>query len=310
VSNNLFAAIRLATAGISVFPANPASKKPFVKQASATKLEAGVRNFWTMYRATALPAINLADCGLVVVDLDRGHGNGADGVASLDALLDQNSELPPCPCVRTPRGGVHLYFRQPRGRDPLGNSASRIGPGIDTRGWHGYVIGPGTVMADGTFYESIAGTPDLCEMFRARTIPELPAWLIDLVERRPEVSARGPSSDPCDDMRGRKWALGALEGEAAELAGAGVGTRNNRLNAVVHRLATMAARGWLLEDEILTATWRACETNGYLGSKDSSDGQASFRATFESAFQSGLGKPAQDPRERLAPVQTIALRRK
>jgi len=110
-------------------------------------------------------------------------------------------------------------------------------------------------------------------------------------------------------MRGRKWALGALEGEARDLAGTGVGRRNNKLNAVVHRLATMAARGWLLEDEIFTATWRACETNGYLGSKDSSDGPASFRATFDSAFRSGLLKPAPDPRERLSNISnTINLK--
>jgi putative DNA primase/helicase len=304
-SNNLPVALRLAAAGISIFPADPATKKPLVKFSSATNLERGVAYFWSRYGDDALPALHLADCSLVAIDLDRGHGNGVDGVASFDALLDRHGELPPVPCVRTPRGGVHLYFRQPRGRDPLGNTASRIGPAIDSRGWHGYLIGPGAVMADGQFYEPIAGTPDLCEAFKTKTIPEMPAWLIELVDRPQEITVRGPISSECDDARGRKWALSALEGEAADLAATGSGTRNSRLNAAVHRLATMAARAWLTEREIWDAVWNACQSNGYL--KD--DGPTSFKATFKSAFRSGFIRPAPDPRERLSDVaHTINLK--
>jgi hypothetical protein len=92
----------------------------------------------------------------------------------------------------------------------------------------------------------------------------------------------------------------------ADLAATGVGGRNTKLNSVVHRLATMAAREWLTEREIWDAAWNACQSNGYLTSADASDGAASFKATFKSGFRSGFIRPASDPRERLND-KTIAI---
>jgi hypothetical protein len=305
--SNIDVALRLAAAGLSVFPAHPTTKRPLVHSISvATNLERGVRYFWDGKRADALPALHLSDCRLVAIDLDRGHGAGADGIASFDAMLDRYGELPPTPCVWTPRGGTHIYFRQPSERDPIGNSAGRIGVGIDVRGWHGFTIAPGSVIGTGEFYEAVPGTPDLCEAFKTKSIPEMPAWLIELAEPRLKAPARGPQSMQSDSGRGRKWALSALEGEMADLAATGVGGRNTKLNSVVHRLATMAAREWLTEREIWDAAWNACQSNGYLTGVDASDGVASFKATFKSGFRSGFIRPASDPRERLGD-QPIAL---
>ena len=308
-ANNIDAALRLAAAGIPIFPADPETKRPFVRFTSAaTNKERGVRYFWSRYGASALPAIHLTGCGLVVVDLDRGHGDGADGIASFDLILDQYGELPSCPTVRTPRGGAHLYMKQPAAREPIGNSTGHIAPGVDIRGYHGLSIAPGAVMTDGEFYEAITGTSDLCAAFASGSIPELPAWLIELAERRPALPERVPLSLECDDRRGREWAVAALEGEARDLARTEVGKRNHKLNSAVYRLAGMAARSWLTETEIWDATLSACSANGYLGSKDSSDGPVRFKTTFISAFRSGFAKPAVGPQERLAPVHTITLR--
>ena len=38
-------------------------------------------------------------------------------------------------------GGIHLYFRYPRGRE-IRNSAGLLGPGLDVRGEGGYVAVP------------------------------------------------------------------------------------------------------------------------------------------------------------------------
>jgi putative DNA primase/helicase len=299
--SNLDAALKLAAAGLPVFPVNPETKKPFVRFTSAaTNLERGVRYYWQRY-ADALVAINLAGCDLVVIDLDRGHADGADGIVTFGELLDRHGEIPPCPAVRTPRGGAHLYFRQSPGRKPIGNNSGHIGPGIDHRGYHGFAFAPGTVTMTGEFYEAIGGAPDLCASFMAGAIPEIPLWLIELIESGPETHAREPISlEPASEARFRKYALGALQGEASALANTGVGRRNSRLNYSAHRLGSICARGWLSEQEVWDALQVACERNGYIGSDDRSDGPKAFHATFHSALNAGLRKPAADPRERLS----------
>ena len=85
--------------------------------------------------------------GLVVVDLDVKH----DGEAALQLLEGTNEDLPPTMRVRTPSGGIHLYFHSTK---DLRNSASRIAPGIDIRGDGGYVVGPGTEI-NGKPYQEI-----------------------------------------------------------------------------------------------------------------------------------------------------------
>jgi hypothetical protein len=67
--------------------------------------------------------------------------------------------------ARTPSGGFHYYFRW---QHPLGNSAGKLGPGLDTRGEGGYVVVPPSII-DGSYYEWMnEGDP-----------AELPAWLLE-----------------------------------------------------------------------------------------------------------------------------------
>lgn len=300
--SNRKTALRLVRADISTFPADQ-TKKPLVRfTAAATRNESGVDYFWQRYGANALPAINLSGCGLVVIDLDRGHADGVDGVAEFDKLLDLYGELPVCPAVRTPRGGVHLYFRQPEGREPLGNSAGRIAPGIDVRGHHGFTVAPGAVLASGEFYETVDGTPDLCEAFASGEILVIPNWLVDLAERPvvQESSPRGPS--PCGVIpsgRLRSFALAVLEGEAAELASAPVGKRNDSLNKAAFVIASKGgAHGAVSETEAWAALWAACVVNGYVNSTATGDGPKAFEVSFYSGWGGGLAKPSAGPRER------------
>lgn len=86
--------------------------------------------------------------GLVVLDLDVDAAKGLDGAAALAAL---GIEIPPTRMVRTPRGGLHLYFRTEASIE-VANSASKLGPGIDVRGRGGYVVAPPSLHARGTRY--------------------------------------------------------------------------------------------------------------------------------------------------------------
>jgi hypothetical protein len=237
---NLEAALRLARAGLPVFPCDPVSKAPLVNRwaSVATTTERGVLYFWQRYGLDSMPGIASKQTRLVPVDLDRKHGK--DGVAAFDALLDQYGELPRCPVTKTPNNGYHLIFNQPGAHTPLGLRSGGLPAGIDVRGCNGtndggFVIGPGAVMSTGEFYEPVAGWPDLCEAFAAGTIPEIPAWLVELIESRPDGS--GPRLEPRAKASGDKsqWVASALEFEAIELARLSEGSRNNELNRITYR---------------------------------------------------------------------------
>lgn len=139
---DLDAALNLARRGFRVFPLEPNSKTPAIMgwPKKATTDEAAIRRWWTdpvLGWPQAYGVGVATGQGLVVVDLDVKH----DGELALQLLEGANEDLPATLRVRTPSGGLHLYFRSDAG---LRNSASRIAPGIDIRGDGGFVVGPGT----------------------------------------------------------------------------------------------------------------------------------------------------------------------
>ncbi len=73
--------------------------------------------------------------GVVVLDIDPRHGGTTDGL-----------DLPITPVVETGGGGWHYYFRYPEGG--LGNSASKLAPGVDSKGDGGQVVAVPSVHPD------------------------------------------------------------------------------------------------------------------------------------------------------------------
>jgi hypothetical protein len=303
---NLDVALALVRAGLPVFPCDqstekPRSKRPLVDSwpERATTAPNGVRYYWST-RPGAIVGVQLGKSGLVVIDLDVGHADGKDGVAEFEAILDHyGGSLDGVPVVRTWSGGYHCYYRQPMGREPLGNREGMLADtGINVRGAGGYVIAPGSVMATGEYYECCAGWPDLCEAFVAGTIPEIPGWLVELIEWKPPESERVPSSQSeptaVDTDRARKWALGALDKISVTLTGAAKGSRNCALNDAVY---TLAGKAWcgLSEREVYDAMLWACRINKMIQDDGSID---PFNATFRSGWDSGILKPLPGPKER------------
>ncbi len=141
--------------------------------------------------------------------------------------------------VRTPSGGVHLYYKPPPGAF-LRNSVGRLGPGVDTRAIGGYVVGPGSVTPAGRYEVEVAGP-----------IRDLPRPLVELL-RTPVVEHRDPMPI-CGDIS--RDATGAIRNELGRLADAAEGTRNDELNRVAYRLGSLVGagiidRGWV-EDALL-----------------------------------------------------------
>lgn len=133
------------------------------------------------YRRSLAGLATGAGSGFWVLDVDVKHGH--DGRATLTALEAKHGPLPRTFTVRTPSGGEQRYFRYPTDGREVKNSASAedLGDGLDVRGWHGYVVAPGTwrTMADGTSRPY--------EVIDAEEWVDAPDWLLDRVVRRPNA---------------------------------------------------------------------------------------------------------------------------
>jgi hypothetical protein len=152
--------------GFHVFPCLPGSKRPAVdhwEQRARADPET-VARYWPGPRHNI--GIACGPSGLVVIDLDT-HGSLPedwqlpgiiDGRDVLAQLCDWAGQpWPSTYMVSTPSGGWHLYFRAPDG-EKIRNSAGKLGPLIDVRGWGGLAVGAGSVVG-GKPYEVLDGQP-------------------------------------------------------------------------------------------------------------------------------------------------------
>jgi hypothetical protein len=154
-----------------VFPVG-SNKKPRIKewQHRATTDPEQVEKWWTRWPDSNIGMATGPRSGFVVVD--------ADNKDSLRVLIEElNGGFAPTRAVKTPRGGLHLYFTYPDGAE-VRNSASKLAPGVDIRGDGGYVIVP---PSTGYTHGSV------------RVIRHLPErWLVRLTE--PDTNGSLPLS--------------------------------------------------------------------------------------------------------------------
>lgn len=143
-----------------------------------------VADWWSGDRARYGVGILTGSASGNIFVLDVDIGPGKDGDDSLRALQMTHGDLPETAEVRTGGGGLHLYFRAPKGV-AIRNSARQIGPGLDIRGEGGFVVAPPSVHASFNPY-----VWSWCNTL-AEGIADAPAWLLDLVRAEPAV---GPGS--------------------------------------------------------------------------------------------------------------------
>jgi putative DNA primase/helicase len=293
--SNLDNALKYAANGIAVFPTST-NRQPLPKGAwltAATTSEQQIRSWWQQY-PDALIALPLKPLDLVVIDADR-HVADEDGVALLRELIAKHGALPPHPCCTTPRDGEHHYFRQPANGAKIG--LKEIGPGLEVRGAKienngGFMIASGSLLPDGRKWWRADGSPSLIESYRAKTIPELPAWLADMA--RPPERANPQSANGHDraarppSNRHEAYAQKALDTLCAELAGMPPESgRNIALNKAALAMGHMVASGWIERAEVERRLFDACMSNRLV--KDT--GSRAVHATIKSGLAAGLKEP-------------------
>jgi RecA-family ATPase len=151
-----------AVRGIPVFPCSPGTKKPFPGSSGfkeATRDLAAIDAWWMQ-----TPDANIATCpedsGHCVVEQDPGGD-----VAPLN--------LPFTRRVKSPRGGVHYWFK-----GSLPASASKLAPHVDTRGRGSYVLLPPSIVNDVEYV-----------WLDEREAAELPAHIATALETKAEAMA-------------------------------------------------------------------------------------------------------------------------
>ncbi|MBN9151094.1 MAG: bifunctional DNA primase/polymerase [Micrococcales bacterium] len=156
------AARQYAEAGIPVFPCTAGGKRPLTTHGfhDASTDPSQVARWWARWphANVGMPTGNAS--GLEVVDVDV-HG-AIRGFAAFERARPEGLTDHWAAFVRTPSGGIHVYF--PVDPDQVQPSWQAASAGIDFRGAGGYVVVPPSVVVTGvgpSSYELIsAGKSD------------------------------------------------------------------------------------------------------------------------------------------------------
>jgi hypothetical protein len=294
-TNVLPYALAAANRGWHVFPLRTRAKRPVRTftdwERHATTDPDAIRAHWGVH-----PAHNVAvACGpsaLVVVDLDTpkdgdtpppewtrpGITNGADVLAALaEKHADGDTTFLDTFTVTTRRGGTHLYYTAPENAS-YRNTSGRLGWLIDTRATGGYVVGPGSYVADtdGRGPYTVTNPADAAP---------LPGWLATLLEparRRPLTSGQVHSM-LASHPSAATYVTRALRGEVERVLAAKEGSRNHTLNKAAFAVGTLVGAGMLpkhlAEDQLTNAALQIG-----LGADEAEN-------TVRSGLQAGIRRP-------------------
>lgn len=132
--------------GWKVFPTYANEKRPCIKDpfGRATNVREEIIDMFSEFPGAGLGVPTGPSNQITVIDVDT--KNGVDGLFHLRALEEY---IPNTGVVRTPSGGIHIYFNT--GKLEIPNSVRQVAENNDVRGAGGYVQGPGTVTKFGRY---------------------------------------------------------------------------------------------------------------------------------------------------------------
>lgn len=212
--------------------------------------------------------------GVVAIDLDQYK-------PEYDPQAVDELTLPPTVTAITGRGGKCMLYRTDQ---PIGNSAGKLAPAIDTKGDGGQVVFPGSIHPETNQPYRWAEGMAPWEI----ELAELPQHVIDLLNAPAAQPPKAPPVPHKPRDHGRKtseqrYATMALRLELNELYKAREGSRNDTLNKAAFSLGTLIGGGYLERAEVEQALQAAAESIG-LAAHESA-------ATIRSGIDSGIQKP-------------------
>ena len=285
----LEAALAAAARGWPVFPLAAGGKQPLTKHGfkDATLDATQVRAWWARWPDANYGIATGSASQLFVVD--------GDAPGALERVLGAERAAF---VVDTPHDGRHAYFAWEEG---LGNTQSKLGAQVDTRGEGGYVVGPGSVLLPGQHGDCKRGEQCPGGAYRATAIqapgamgPQLSAAVAALV--RPAVRER-VAVDWAELGRlvgteaAQRYASTAIGGVLEEIAALPVGQRNAVGFARACRLLELANLGGY-DPAVIAQAWAAVADRIGLPAWESS-------AIWESARRRVGDRPAELPADAL-----------
>ncbi|KAB1864570.1 bifunctional DNA primase/polymerase [Microbacterium algeriense] len=155
--------------GWKIFPVVPNAKNPWTSNGyKAGTTDQSTIKRWLEEKPDANWGVATGETSdLLVVDLDT-NGNGEQTLR--EWFAQRSMPWPNTYTVRTPSGGMHLYFHHVDGL----RSAAKLMPGVDVRTTGGLVVLPGSII-DGRTYVALSD---------AERLAHVPALLADALRSR------------------------------------------------------------------------------------------------------------------------------
>lgn len=155
-------------ANFRVFPLWPGSKLPAIRDFPHQATQ-DVDQIMKWAARNSAFNVGISTENLLAVDVDnKGKKKGWDELLALEL---EGKSLPETFEQRTPTGGGHFLYTV---NEPVRQGTNTLGPGIDTRGKGGYVVGAGSVLETG-IYTAIP-----------REVHAAPDWLVSLCRKAKE----------------------------------------------------------------------------------------------------------------------------
>ncbi|MFD5424472.1 bifunctional DNA primase/polymerase [Streptomyces sp. NPDC127084] len=196
---------------------------------------------------------------LIVIDLDvpkqtsgKSSSDAPCGAASFQALCERAGQpWPTTYTVRTPSGGMHLYFHAPAGVR-LPSTAKTVAPNVDTRAWGGNIVAAGSTTPAGPY-----------QVTEPAPAAQLPDWLLHLLQPVPTLAAIPAWPAPLlIPGRATRRATVALERETARVRNAPEGQRHHLLLTRTIAIGRFVVWGEITKDRVETAFGSAGEAAG------------------------------------------------
>ena len=143
----------------SIIPIQKGSKKPAIqswtKYQTQLPSEDEVRAWWGMWKDANIAVVCGQVSGIIIVDIDSGHGE----------VDTKGLQLPPTLAQTTGSGGSHLVYKWRKG---LAHMQAGIRKGVDIRSDNSYAVIPPSIHPNGKAYEWVDEDME---------IEDAPSWL-------------------------------------------------------------------------------------------------------------------------------------